>query len=100
MRQKPANDVHVAVSGADPLNLVGSIVAGNKVPALTNSKILYRDGVPIATLISGEFTALEPMDAAAEWTAKSRLLRHESLMPAAADAVADEHAAVGDNTIN
>jgi ATP-dependent Lhr-like helicase len=100
MRQKPANDVLVAVSGADPLNLVGSIVAGNKVPALTNSKILYRDGVPIATLISGEFTALEPMDAAAEWTAKSRLLRHESLMPAAADAVADEHAAVGDNTIN
>ncbi len=96
MRQKPAGETLVAVSGADPLNLVGSIVAGNKVPALTNSKILYRDGVPIATLISGEFTALEPMDAAAEWTAKSRLLRHESLMPAATE----EQPALGDNTIN
>jgi hypothetical protein len=62
--------------------------------------VLYRDGVPIATLISGEFTALEPMDAAAEWTAKSRLLRHESLMPTAVDAVVDEHTTVSDNTIN
>ena len=96
MRQKPAGETLVAVSGADPLNLVGSIVAGNKVPALTNSKILYRDGVPIATLISGEFTALEPMDAATEWTAKSRLLRHESLMPAATE----ESAPLSGNTIN
>ena len=101
MRQKPAGETLVAVSGADPLNLIGSIVAGNKVPALTNSKILYRDGVPIATLVSGEFTALEPMDAAGEWTAKSRLLRHESLMPAAIDpAAADERATLGDSAIN
>jgi len=75
MRQKPANDVFVVVSGADPLNLVGSIVAGDKVPALVSSKILYRDGAPVATLVGGEFKALEPMDAATEWTAKSRLLR-------------------------
>ncbi len=95
MRQKPANETLVAVSGADPLNLIGSIVAGNKVPALTNSKILYRDGVPIATLISGEFATLEPMDAALEWTAKSRLLRHESLMP-----VAEEQTTAGNDTIN
>ena len=96
MRQKPASETLVAVSGADPLNLIGSIVAGNKVPALTNSKILYRDGVPIATLIGGEFATLEAMDAAAEWTAKSRLLRHESLMPPAIE----ENAALGNDTIN
>ena len=75
MRQKPANETLVVVSGADPLNLVGSIVAGDKVPALASSKILYRDGAPIATLVGGDFRALEPMDAPTEWTAKSRLLR-------------------------
>ena len=37
----------VAVSGADPLNLVGILTPGDAVPALTTNRILYRDGVPI-----------------------------------------------------
>ncbi|MEP6482877.1 MAG: DEAD/DEAH box helicase [Rudaea sp.] len=77
MRQKPTSESFVVVSGADPLNLVGNIVTGAKVPALTASKILYRDGVLIATLVGGEFAPLEVMDAATEWTAKSRLLRDD-----------------------
>ena len=88
IRQKPLDESFVVVSGADPLNLVGNIVAGDKVPALTGSKILYRDGMPIAALIAGDFTPIEPMDAAAEWTAKSRLLRTtESHIPIDAEHV-------------
>ncbi len=83
-RQKPASDALVVVSGADPLNLVGNIVAGDKVPALASSKILYRDGVPIAAIVAGEFRPLEAMDAAAEWMAKSRLLRMADNRPAMA----------------
>jgi len=45
------------------------------VPALSGSRILYRDGVPIATLVAGLFTPLEVMDEAAEWTARNQLLR-------------------------
>src|SRR5213594_2000450 len=37
----------VAISGADPLNLVGILTPGEAVPALTTNRILYRDGVPI-----------------------------------------------------
>ena len=86
IRRKPEEGEMVAVCGADPLNLVGAIVAGEKVPALTGSRILYRDGAPIATLVSGTFSALEPMDAAMEWKAKGLLLRGGECEPTAAQA--------------
>jgi ATP-dependent Lhr-like helicase len=38
----------VAVSGADPLNLVGLIVPGEPVAGFTTNRILYRDGIPVA----------------------------------------------------
>jgi ATP-dependent Lhr-like helicase len=38
----------VAVSGADPLNLVGILTPGDAVPAVAANRILYRDGVPVA----------------------------------------------------
>ncbi|OLC38232.1 MAG: ATP-dependent DNA helicase [Gemmatimonadetes bacterium 13_1_40CM_4_65_7] len=37
----------VAISGADPLNLVGILTPGEAVPAITSNRVLYRDGVPI-----------------------------------------------------
>ncbi len=81
IRRKPGDGEMVAVCGADPLNLVGAIVAGEKVPALTGSRTLYRDGMPVATLVSGNFTMLEAMDAAVEWKAKSLLLRGSERIP-------------------
>jgi ATP-dependent helicase Lhr and Lhr-like helicase len=75
VRQQPAEGTLVAVSGVDPLNLVGSIVAGARVPAVIGARVLYRDGVPVASVVAGSFTALVPMDEAETWTARSTLLR-------------------------
>ena len=75
----------MAVCGADPLNLVGYALAGAKVPSLTGARVLNRDGVPIATWVSGNFVALEPMDSAAEWAAKSKLMRGVERAPAPVD---------------
>jgi ATP-dependent Lhr-like helicase len=75
VRQRAADGSLVAVCGADPLNLVGHALAGAKVPSLTSARVLYRDGVPVATWIAGVFTALEAMDEAAAWAAKSKLMR-------------------------
>jgi len=83
MRQKPHDGSFVNISGADPLNLVGHVVAGARVPNQSGARVLYRDGAPIATLVSGQFAALESMDAAAEWTARSKLLRAHSEYPQA-----------------
>jgi ATP-dependent Lhr-like helicase len=51
-REEPAGEL-VAVSGADPLNLVGIITPGDLVPGLAGNRILYRDGIPVA-LKAGE----------------------------------------------
>ncbi|MGA9334005.1 MAG: DEAD/DEAH box helicase [Rudaea sp.] len=86
IRRKPHDTTLIAVCGADPLNLVGAIVAGNKVPALVGSRVLYRDGAPIATLVAGTFAPLEPMDPAAQWAAHALLRRGETSRPATAQA--------------
>jgi ATP-dependent helicase Lhr and Lhr-like helicase len=89
IRQKPHNGVLVSVCGADPLNLLGLIVVGAKLPNLTNARVLYRDGAPIATLIGGEFNALIEMNEAEQWAARKRLLHGEPETLAVADSEAD-----------
>jgi ATP-dependent Lhr-like helicase len=46
-RRAPAMGERVTVSAADPLNLVGIIVAGERVPANSGQPITFWDGVPI-----------------------------------------------------
>jgi ATP-dependent Lhr-like helicase len=43
----------VAVSGADPLNLIGIVTPGPTVPALASNRVLFRDGVPVAVSEGG-----------------------------------------------
>jgi len=47
-REEPAGEL-VAVSGADPLNLVGIVTPGETVSGVATNRILYCDGVPVAT---------------------------------------------------
>jgi ATP-dependent Lhr-like helicase len=48
MRKKdPAGEV-VTISAADPLNLVGIIVPGERIPAVSSKTVSYKDGVPIS----------------------------------------------------
>jgi len=42
------------VSALDPLNLVGTVIAGQKVPRQLGARVLYRDGVPLAALVAAE----------------------------------------------
>ncbi|HET6906419.1 MAG TPA: ATP-dependent DNA helicase, partial [Rhodanobacteraceae bacterium] len=51
----------VSISGADPLNLVGSVLPGDKVPVLTNSRVVFRDGLPLARQVAGEITLLQTL---------------------------------------
>ncbi|MBK9605718.1 MAG: DEAD/DEAH box helicase [Betaproteobacteria bacterium] len=84
VRKQPADGALVAICGADPLNLLGSVIPGGKVPALTGARILFRDGVPIATLIAREVSYLEQLGPGEEWAMKKLLLRdHSSLVSSA-----------------
>ncbi len=73
-RKAPANQL-VSLSGADPLNLVGIVTPGGRLPALTGNRVLYRDGSPIALLVAGEVRYLVELDAKAQWEARNALLR-------------------------
>jgi ATP-dependent Lhr-like helicase len=48
VRREAGGGELVAVSGADPLNLVGILTPGDAIPAVATNQILYRDGVPVA----------------------------------------------------
>src|SRR5881296_2365245 len=45
-REEPRGEL-VAVSGADPLNLVGIVTPGDVVAGVATNRILYRDGIPV-----------------------------------------------------
>jgi ATP-dependent Lhr-like helicase len=75
VRKTEARGDLVSLSAADPLNLAGIITPGAKVPALTNNRVLYRDGVPVATLTGGQSDFLVEMEAGREWEARQALLR-------------------------
>ncbi|MGI8894210.1 MAG: DEAD/DEAH box helicase [Casimicrobiaceae bacterium] len=80
-RRAPLSNVLISVSGADPLNLVGVIVPGPKVPALTNNRVLYRDGVPIAALIAGEVQWIKELELSEARVAEDALIRRQAGSP-------------------
>jgi ATP-dependent helicase Lhr and Lhr-like helicase len=75
IRRAGAQESLISVSAADPLNLVGIIVPGNRITAHTSNRVLYNDGSPIASFESGETHFLVELSRAMEWKAKSALMR-------------------------
>ncbi|MGC2199305.1 MAG: hypothetical protein WA633_04035, partial [Stellaceae bacterium] len=75
VRRKPPSGSLVSLSGTDPLNLVGILTPGPKLPALTGNRLLYRDGLPVALFAGGEVQFLEILDSASQWEARKALLR-------------------------
>jgi ATP-dependent Lhr-like helicase len=55
MRRRPHDGALVCISGVDPLNLCGTLLQGEKVPALAGNRLLFRDGVLVATQVAGKF---------------------------------------------
>jgi ATP-dependent Lhr-like helicase len=58
-RRQPKSGELVSISAADPLNLVGILTPGHRVPATPKNRILFRDGVPIAFREGSETHFLE-----------------------------------------
>jgi ATP-dependent Lhr-like helicase len=50
VRRTPPDGRLIAISAADPLNLVGIVTPGDRVPARGSSRIVYRNGVPLAAM--------------------------------------------------
>ncbi|GIW51933.1 MAG: ATP-dependent DNA helicase [Gemmatimonadales bacterium] len=81
VRRAECTGILVAVSAADPLNLVGIVTPGDRVPALGGNRVLYRDGVPLAARIGGEVRMLGSLDGLSRLAVERALIRR-SLAPA------------------
>jgi len=77
VRKRDHDGALIAISGADPLNLAGGVLPGAKVPALATSRIVFRDGVPVATRAGGEVTLLQSLSPNDERSVRATL-RHSN----------------------
>ena len=68
-------DEWISISAADPLNVVGLLTPGARVPAITGNRVLFHDGVPAAASSGGEVIFFEDYDEATQWVVRNRLLR-------------------------
>jgi ATP-dependent Lhr-like helicase len=80
-RRAPRSGAFVSISAADPLNLVGIVLPGAKVPALASNRVLYRDGVPVATLVAGEIRWLETLETGEARMAADLLIKRQPATP-------------------
>ena len=52
-RNLPLSGETITLSAADPLNLVGILVPGEKIPAISGKTVTYRDGIAVVAENSG-----------------------------------------------
>ena len=76
VRRRPHDGSLIAVCGADPLNLVGTLLPGSKVPAVSGNRIVYRDGVPAAVMVGGKPQVLLELDQQTTSAVREKLIKH------------------------
>ncbi|TMH36474.1 MAG: DEAD/DEAH box helicase [Betaproteobacteria bacterium] len=76
-RRAPPVMSWLSLSAADPLNLVGTILPGPKVPALASNRVLYRDGAAVAALVAGEVQWIERLERQETHEAEGALIRRQ-----------------------
>jgi ATP-dependent Lhr-like helicase len=77
-RRAEPNGVSIALSAADPLNLLGIILPGARLPATTGNRFLLRDGEVIAVREAGEVRMLVDMPEGEAWQVGNSLIRRRS----------------------
>jgi ATP-dependent Lhr-like helicase len=75
VRRRPLTGQYVSLSAADPLNLLGIVTPGARLASLTGNRLLYRDGLPMATFAAGEVSFLETLDPKERWEAQTAVQR-------------------------
>ncbi|MGJ7509423.1 DEAD/DEAH box helicase [Variovorax sp. GT1P44] len=79
VRRQPPDDGLVCLAATDPANLLGTILPGPKVARVAGSRVLYRDGIPLATSVAGQVELLVPLSPE-ETKAATRALSSEPSM--------------------
>jgi ATP-dependent helicase Lhr and Lhr-like helicase len=62
-RKLPLTGETIALSAADPLNLVGILLPGERVPAISGKTVTFRDGSPVQEAVAADSQRLAAMGA-------------------------------------
>jgi ATP-dependent Lhr-like helicase len=65
----------VSISAADPLNLVGIVTPGERVPALSGNRVLFEQGIPVAVQAGGNVRFLKEVPERSQWEIRNLLIR-------------------------
>jgi len=75
-RNKKADSL-ITICAADPLNLVGIILSGQRITAQASHRILFKNGLPIAIQKGKKTQYLQPQTPEDEWQIKNILLQKQ-----------------------
>jgi ATP-dependent helicase Lhr and Lhr-like helicase len=78
LRKQRNNNVQLpsmVISATDPLNLIGIILPGERIPALHTNRILFRNGLPVAKLLNSDIQYLQEVDDNQQWEINNLLTR-------------------------
>jgi ATP-dependent Lhr-like helicase len=81
VRKQPHDGRIVAVSAADPANLLGSLLPGERVPRVPGNRVAFRDGIPVAVSMGGTVAFVAELDAQARRDAEIALRRTPGTAP-------------------
>ena len=73
------------LSAADPLNLVGILSAGPRLPTVPSHRLVLLDGIPVATQGAGDLQWLTTISGEDQWRIQRRL--QAARMPAVRPAI-------------
>ncbi|MCP5468113.1 MAG: DEAD/DEAH box helicase [Deltaproteobacteria bacterium] len=74
--QKEKKGDLIAISAADPLNLLGILMPNNKIVRLSANRILFEDGLPVALLESKEIKYLKQVNGEKKYQLHSALVKN------------------------
>lgn len=74
-RKQQNKEQLITISAADPLNLTGIITPGRRLAAQSGHRILYKDGMPIASRQNSEIQIHDHIPAKDHWHIKNLLIR-------------------------
>jgi ATP-dependent Lhr-like helicase len=77
-RQRPPDGALVSLSASDPLNLLGIVTPGARLPALPGNRFVLRDGVPVAVHAGAANEFLVELALPDQWAVRNALLRRST----------------------
>jgi ATP-dependent Lhr-like helicase len=75
VRRSERKGVLVSLSAGDPLNLVGIVTPGERIPAISSNRVLFKDGVPVARKVGSTVEIISSVESGERWALETALVR-------------------------